>query len=64
MAYKDSRISGFHQYMVAVDREIQARTGLGFLDIEDWTYRDAYDDGVDPEDAAIQALENSGWEGE
>lgn len=54
----------FRSWMVEVDREIQVRCGLQAEDIEDWTYRDAFDDGMDPEEAAIQALENSGWEGE
>lgn len=63
MAYKDGRVDGFHSYMIEVDREVRALTGLSWLDIEDFTYRDAYDDGVDPETAAREALENSGWEG-
>lgn len=63
MAYKDGRIENFDHYMTTVDREIYARTTLTSSDFEDWNYRDAYDDGVDPEDAAIQALENAGWEG-
>lgn len=63
MAYKDSRITSFDHYMTTVDREIYARTGLTSSDLEDWSYRDAYDDGTDPEDAAVQALENAGWGG-
>lgn len=54
----------YRAWLAEVNREIQYRTSLGISDIEDWTYRDAYDDGKDPEEAAILALENSGWEGE
>lgn len=62
MAYIDAEFGDFQAYMVAVNTEIEARTGLGFMDIEDWGYRDAYADGVDPKDAAVRALENAGWE--
>lgn len=63
MAYKDARVSSFHTWMIEVSREIETRTSLEWWEIEDWNYRDAYDDGVDPDTAAIRALENAGWEG-
>lgn len=55
----------FYAWMKMVDERIAAELGgLDSGDIDDWNYRDAYNDGVDPTTAALEALENAGftWE--
>jgi hypothetical protein len=51
----------FEQWKQEVDRAVQSLAGLSADDLEDWGYRDAYDDGMSPKRAAIHALANSGF---
>ena len=52
----------FAIWMHAVNRAIQRRVMLSYDDLEDWGYWDAYDGDMSPRDAAIEALENAGWD--
>lgn len=46
-------------WMSECNRLMVARVGVGASDIEDWGWRDAYDDGIPPKDAVDGALEDS-----
>ena len=50
----------FEEWMKEVNQEILNRTmgAISYNDLDDWHYRDAYDDGVSPAEAAEEALEN------
>jgi hypothetical protein len=49
----------FDTWMRQVDECIGRRCGLSSSDLPDWTYRDAFDDGLSPEEAAAEALDNA-----
>jgi hypothetical protein len=51
----------FSPWFEKVDAIITATTGLGALDWTDQTYSEWFDDGMTPEEAAKEALENIGW---
>lgn len=53
----------YEEWLAEVNRETVALVGMRTDDFEDWKYRDAYDDGMDPDQAAREALEYAGWEG-
>lgn len=46
----------FDDWLKIVDYTIRKRVGLSHLDLPDWCYRDAYDDGVAPAVAAGRAI--------
>lgn len=50
----------FDQWLTAVDIAVARIIGLGIDDLADWHYHDAYDDGVDPQEAAKEVLANEG----
>lgn len=47
----------FQTWMGLVDLLIRQRTTMGVDDIDDWSYRDAYDRGVTPKQAASRAIQ-------
>ncbi len=49
----------FQQYMQKVDAEIAGICGLSSLDLADVCFRDMFDDGVSPREAAEECLEYS-----
>ena len=49
----------FEQWMKKVDRIIGERVGLSYLDLADQPYRDWYDDGMTPSEAASAAIEDA-----
>lgn len=51
----------FEIWMKKVDQELEARCGLVSLDLADMPYRDWYEDGYTPSEAAQEALENEGF---
>lgn len=51
----------FAMWMVLVDRQLFRRIGLGHLDVEDWVWRDSYDEGLSPKEASISALTELGY---
>lgn len=53
----------FEQWMKEVNDAIFNTAYVDSRDLPDWHYRDAFDDGMDPKDAAVEVLEEAGWEG-
>lgn len=51
----------FEEWLSRVDLSIQSLVGLTHDDIDDWCYRDAYEDDVSPAVAARRALSNAGF---
>ena len=51
----------FAIWMHAVDRAVMRRVLVSAFDLEDWMYRDAYDAGQSPRDAAIDMLDDNGY---
>ena len=51
----------FKNWMNEVDQIIDGICGLSYLDLPDICYRDLFDSGCDPEEAAIEALEYAGY---
>lgn len=46
----------FEQWMDLVDFNVQQRTGMSVYDLPDRCYRDWYDDGATPKQAASRAV--------
>ncbi len=46
----------FETWMSKVDAALETACGLGSLDLPDWGYRDAFDDGMSPQTAAKKVL--------
>jgi hypothetical protein len=53
----------FAYWMYLVDRRLSRACGLTSTDMEDHTWRDAYDDGLSPREALADALEANGMLG-
>lgn len=53
----------FKKWMQQVDRYIAWLVGLGADDLADQCWRDWYDDGASPREAATEALANEGYTG-
>ncbi len=51
----------FAIWLHTVDRAVRRRVLLGIDDLEDWGYRDAYDAGESPAEAAVEMLNDNGW---
>lgn len=51
----------FAQWMQKVDSEIESVCGLTSHDLEDFGYRDAYDDGVGAIATACEVLDANGY---
>jgi hypothetical protein len=51
----------FALWMHAVSARVMRLVHVGALDLEDWAYRDNYDAGMLPVDAAVQMLEDNGY---
>jgi hypothetical protein len=56
--YSTNRLT-FDAWMSAVDDALVRKTGVSSADLPDWTYRDAYEDGLTPQEAADAAVENA-----
>lgn len=52
----------FQAWMRAVDSAVQAEVGLSVHDLADANFRDWYEDGVSPSEAAVDVLADNGWE--
>jgi hypothetical protein len=55
------RYDSFDEWMQEVDEQLCAVTGLFSDDLADIGYRDLYEDGAEPIDAVIEALEQNGY---
>lgn len=42
----------FENWLAQVDKELNKEWGFGHRDLPDWGWRDAFDDGLSPEEAA------------
>lgn len=49
----------FALWLQALDQAVQRRIHLRYDDLEDWGYRDAYDEGMTPVEAATEMLLDS-----
>ena len=49
----------FTEWLTAMDRIVEAKTGLSYEDLEDRPFRDWYDDGVSPASAATRTIRYS-----
>jgi hypothetical protein len=47
----------FGVWLRLVDARLGKSLGIGHRDLSDWTWRDAFDDGLSPKEAAVAALE-------
>ena len=52
----------FAFWMHSLNRVVQSRVGISFDDLEDWDYWSAYEGDMNPRDAALEMLEDAGWE--
>jgi hypothetical protein len=52
----------FALWLHALNRAVQRRVLVSFDDLEDWNYRDNYDAGMMPVDAAKEMLADNGWD--
>lgn len=48
--------TSFEDFMRQVDHHLLKRCGMTSMDIDDWRYRDDYEDGVSPSRSAGRAL--------
>ena len=51
----------FAQWMRAVDEAVQATAGLSVHDLADQPFRDWYEDGLTPQEAAEETLIDEGF---
>lgn len=52
----------FAVWLQALDQAVRRRVLMRYDDLEDWGYRDAYDAGQSPVEAALEMLEDAGWD--
>jgi len=52
----------FEEWKARVDEILLGWVGMKQDDLPDWLARDAYDDGLTPEEGAHQCLEDAGYE--
>ena len=50
----------FKEWMDRVDDALLNAVGVCHRDLADWMYRDAFDDGFTPDDAAWEVLQDNG----
>lgn len=53
--------AGFRAWLAKVDAAIARKCGLSHLDLGDWRYRDAYEDGLSPAHVARLVLAEEGF---
>lgn len=54
----------FLDWMVECDLIVDRKLGVSLSDLEDWRWRDAYDDQYTPGDAVTEAIEELGYDEE
>ena len=52
----------YRQWMQAVDKIVERRTGLDMGMLPDWMSRDCYESGADPQTGADDCLEVAGYD--
>ena len=58
--YNDNGLT-FRQFMEEVDEAIDLQVGMSHMDIADYAYWDAWNDGSNPDDVAQAALAEEGF---
>jgi hypothetical protein len=58
---EDMEPSDFDQWMQQVDQAVDALAGCSVYDLPDFAFRDAYDGGLTPSEAARSVLTEAGW---
>jgi hypothetical protein len=48
----------FGVWLALVNARLTRGVGVGLFDLADWNMRDAYEDGMSPREAALEALRN------
>lgn len=56
MAAHSPNDPAFAVWLMSVDSTLRSTVQVGHRDLSDWSWRDAYDNGTSPKDAAKQAL--------
>lgn len=51
----------FQKWMSEVDDVVNGFCGLSYNDLPDWRWRDAFNDGMTPEEAVMDCLEEEGF---
>ena len=54
-------VRGFSQWLNKVDNELVSMCGLGYMDLADQNYSDAFEDGLKPEEMARDVLISEGY---
>ncbi len=52
----------FAIWLQALDQAARRRVAVRYDDLEDWDYASAYEGGMSPRDAAVEMLEDAGWQ--
>lgn len=58
----DTSEAAFKKWMNAVDVAVGGRAFVSAYDLPDQPYRDWFEDGMSPDEAAVAALEEAGFE--
>jgi len=53
----------YRQWMIEIDKILLNKLGVSTSDLADFCSRDLYDDGVSPEEAVLDVLENDDMDG-
>lgn len=56
MAENSPNDPGFAVWLMIVDRDLSKQVQVTHRSLSDWSWRDAYDNGTSPQEAAKQAL--------
>lgn len=54
--------SGFREYMQMVDRILTNKVGMDHMDLPDYMWMGAFEDGIEPQDAVQDFIENQDGE--
>lgn len=54
----------FVAWMKKVDRAILRRVGVSIHDLPDQDFASAFEEGADPDEFALEVLEEEGWDGD
>jgi hypothetical protein len=55
------KIMTYREWMAAVDTIVEDACGLSMESLPDWLSRDAYDEGLTPQEGADECLDNAGF---
>jgi hypothetical protein len=56
----ETPMADYNAWMARVEAQLDKLVGCGSLDLPDWGYRDAYENGMTPSEAARDAVEEAG----